>query len=85
MSNSDQEWHTGVVKWYNPTKGYGFIELHGDDIGNSSNKSNDIFVHISALPQGVTLDENAKVKFQIKVEGGRDGKRTAVNVEVLEL
>ena len=48
----------GVVKWFNATKGYGFIEQEG---------GNDVFVHHSAI-QGEgykTLDEGARVTFEL--------------------
>lgn len=60
---------TGTVKWFNPTKGYGFIEP--DDGGN------DAFVHISAVQQAGlnSLDEGQKVSFEL-VEG-QNGKASA--------
>lgn len=64
----------GIVKWFNPTKGYGFIET--DD------GSRDVFVHISAVEQAGlgSLNEGQKVSFE--VEAGRDGKSSAVNLSV---
>ena len=51
---------TGTVKWFNPTKGFGFIEP--EDGGN------DVFVHISAVEQSglTTLDEGQKVEFEVQ-------------------
>lgn len=53
----------GTVKWFNSEKGFGFIEVEGE---------NDVFVHFSAI-QGdgfKTLDEGQKVEFEV-VEGNR--------------
>lgn len=60
---------TGTVKWFNTTKGYGFIAP--DDGGK------DIFVHVSAVEQsGLTgLADNEKVSFDL-IEG-RDGRQMA--------
>ncbi len=65
----------GTVKWFNTTKGYGFIAP--DDGGK------DVFVHISAVERsGLTgLADNQKVSFDI--ESGRDGRSSAVNLELL--
>ncbi|HEY4623542.1 cold-shock protein [Solibacillus sp. FSL R7-0668] len=53
----------GTVKWFNAEKGFGFIEIEGE---------NDVFVHFSAI-QGEgfkTLEEAQKVEFEV-VEGNR--------------
>lgn len=47
----------GTVKWYNPRKGYGFIQ--GDD-------GKDVFVHRSAVPMGVFLKEGDIVEFEVE-------------------
>ncbi len=66
---------TGTVKWFNTTKGYGFIAP--DDGGK------DVFVHISAVERsGLTgLPDNQKVEFDL--EDGRDGRQLASNLKPL--
>ena len=65
---------TGTVKWFNPTKGYGFLQ---PEEGGS-----DVFVHISAVERAglTTLNEGQKVRFDL--EKGRNGKSAAVNLQV---
>jgi len=67
---------TGTVKWFNTTKGYGFIEP-GDG-------GKDVFVHISAVERaGLTsLGEGQKVEFE--VTAGRDGRTAADNLKLAE-
>ena len=66
---------TGTVKWFNPTKGYGFIQ---PDEGGP-----DAFVHITALEQSNIdpLNEGAKVSFELEV--GRNGKQAATNLKLM--
>jgi len=61
----------GKIKWFNPTKGYGFIE---NDAGGK-----DIFLHVSALEQaGIdTLEEGEAVSFEI---GDNKGRENAINI-----
>ncbi len=63
---------TGTVKWFNTTKGYGFIAP--EDGGK------DVFVHISDVERAglIGLADNQKVTFD--VEAGRDGRSSAKNI-----
>ena len=62
---------TGKIKWFNPTKGYGFIEQE---------RSKDVFLHVSALEKaGIeTLKEGEEIEFEI---GENKGKENAINVK----
>jgi len=63
----------GTVKWFDATKGYGFIAPEGGD--------NDVFVHISAV-QASGLDglaEGDKLSFELEEQ--KNGKKSAVNLE----
>ncbi|MDB5397189.1 MAG: cold-shock protein [Rhodospirillales bacterium] len=64
---------SGTVKWFNATKGYGFIQ---PDDG-----SKDVFVHVSAVERAGmrSLMEGQKITFSI--EQGREGKSSAVDLQ----
>ena len=61
----------GKIKWFNPTKGYGFIENEG---------SKDVFLHVSALEKaGIdTLKEGEEIEFEI---AENRGKENAINIK----
>ena len=63
----------GTVKWFNPTKGYGFIQ--------PENGGKDVFVHISAVERaGLTsLNEGTRISYE---EQERRGKVSAENLRV---
>ena len=67
---------TGTVKWFNPTKGFGFIE--------PEDGSSDAFVHISAVERSGMdgLREGQKVSFDL--QPGRNGKDAAENLQALD-
>lgn len=64
---------TGTVKWFNPAKGFGFIQ--------PSTGGQDVFVHVSALESAgiATLNEGQKVSYEIASERGRN---KAVNIQL---
>lgn len=66
---------TGTVKWFNATKGFGFIAP--DDGGK------DVFVHISAVERaGLTgLNDNQKIEYEL--QAGRDGRSSASDLRLL--
>ncbi len=65
---------TGTVKWFNPAKGFGFIQ---PDQGGA-----DVFVHISALePLGInSLNEGQKVSYDLATQRG---KTAAANIKLV--
>ena len=65
---------TGTVKWFNASKGFGFIQPEGG--------SRDVFVHISAVERaGLTgLADGQKVTFDL--EQGRDNRESAANLQL---
>jgi len=64
---------TGTVKWFNATKGYGFIQ--------PADGSKDVFVHVSAVEKAglATLNEGQKVEYELV--HGKDGKASAGNLK----
>ena len=64
---------TGTVKWFNPTKGYGFIQPTGG--------GKDMFVHISAVEQAglSALNEGQSIAYEIETNRG---KESAVKLKV---
>lgn len=66
----------GTVKWFNGTKGYGFIQ--------PTNGGADVFVHISAVERAGLreLREGQEVEYEIEV--GRNGKSAAENLRVAD-
>jgi cold shock protein len=63
----------GMVKWFNPTKGYGFIQPQGG--------GRDVFVHISAVERAElsTLNEGQHIEYEIEENRG---KTSAVNLRI---
>lgn len=67
---------TGTVKWFNPAKGFGFIE--------PEDGSNDAFVHISAVERAGlgSLNEGQKVSYEL--QAGQNGKSSAENLSLVD-
>ena len=63
---------TGKVKWFNPKKGYGFVDQDDDE--------KDMFLHITALQKAniSVLNEGDKISYDIEDE---DGRQSAVNIK----
>lgn len=76
MSNSENNTVTGVVKWFNEEKGYGFITPDRD-------RNKDVFVHFSAVPGSIgkkNLEAGDKVTY---IEGVRDSGHYAIRILML--
>jgi len=67
---------TGTVKWFNPTKGFGFIE--------PEDGSKDAFVHISAVERAGlgSLTEGQRVSYEL--QAGQNGKSSAENLSTVD-
>ncbi|WP_327417520.1 cold-shock protein [Streptomyces sp. NBC_01233] len=67
----------GRVKWFNTTKGFGFIKPEGSD--------QDIFVHISAVSAAGlnTLNDDQEIEFEIE-ENQKNSKASAINLKVVD-
>ena len=65
---------TGTVKWYNETKGYGFIQ--------PDNGGKDVFVHATALERAGMrgLTEGQKISYEVEADR-RTGKESATNLQ----
>ena len=69
----ETEMATGIVKWFNPTKGYGFIQPTGG--------GKDVFVHITAVEQAGLRSLNEGQSVEYEIESNR-GKESAVRLKV---
>ena len=74
-STLEAEMATGTVKWFNPTKGYGFIQPSGGGGGR------DVFVHISAVEQAGLRSLNEGQTVEYEIESNR-GKESATRLKV---
>ncbi len=72
----EQAMSVGSVKWFNPTKGFGFIQ--------PEDGSKDVFVHISAVERAglSTLNDGQKVEYELTP--GRDGRSSAENLVLID-
>ncbi|WP_102226082.1 cold-shock protein [Acidimangrovimonas sediminis] len=67
---------TGTVKWFNATKGFGFIQPDGG--------SKDVFVHISAVERAGLRGLNDGQKISYELEAGRDGRESASKLALID-
>jgi cold shock protein len=62
----------GTVKWFNATKGFGFIAPEGG--------KKDVFVHVSAMERAGIRQLNDGQAVTFDIEAGRDGRESAINL-----
>jgi CspA family cold shock protein len=62
---------TGIVKWFDPDRGYGFIKANGEEF----------FAHATNVAGDFDLLENDEVSFTVAT--GKNGRRKAVNIRIL--
>ena len=65
---------TGTVKWFNPTKGYGFIQ--------PKSGGQDVFVHISAVERAGLSGLNEGQQVEYELQSGKNGKMSAEQLRV---
>lgn len=66
----------GTVKWFNPNKGFGFIE--------PEDGSNDVFVHISAVERAGLSSLNDGQKISYELQAGQNGKSSAEDLKTVD-
>jgi len=74
LSLKENTMSSGTVKWFNATKGFGFIQ---PDDGTK-----DVFVHISAVERAGLRSLNEGQKLSYAIESGREGKTSAIDLKV---
>ncbi len=66
---------TGTVKWFNSTKGFGFIQ--------PEDGSKDVFLHVSAVERAGLHSPDDGQKVEYELESGRDGRSSAGNLSYI--
>ncbi len=66
---------TGTVKWFNATKGFGFIQ--------PEDGSTDVFLHISAVERAGLQSPDDGQKVEYELESGKDGRSSAGNLSYI--